>query len=119
MDGFARWVRTVGRHALCPCLALMFATGLAAHYGLLQGFWLRAAAGILFALIMTMPLSLIWVGVPGETWVEKRLRLRWQHRNRQELAAAGLTPEQYLGTIPAHDVMRRIKAAWKFGIDQK
>lgn len=117
MDEFARWVRTIGVRASWPCTALILVTGAAAHAGWLQGAWLWGVGVIMVALVMTMPFAVIWAHVPGETFVELRARDVRQARNRAGLAAAGLTPEQYIATIPAADVARKVEAAERFGVE--
>jgi len=117
MNDFALWVRTIGVRAPLPVGALMLMVGGAAHFGLLQGLGLRVAAGFVVALVMTIPLAAIWTHVPGETSIERRTRELRQTRSRAELAAGGLTPEEYIATIPVGDVIRRAEAAERFGVE--
>lgn len=117
LNTIARWVRTIGQVAAVPTGALMIAAGLAAYYGWIAGPALWLAAGALFILIMTIPARLFLTNVPGETAVERFLREREQSRARAELARYGLTPQQYLASFPASDVVGRALAADRLGLE--
>lgn len=62
-------------------------------------------------------LGAVWAMVSGETVIERRAREARQARARDELAAEGLTPEQYIARIPVTDIRRRAEAAERFGVD--
>ena len=117
MKNFALWVRTIGARAPWPVGALMLIVGASAHLGWLHGLALYVITGLVSALVMTIPLAAVWAYVPGETPVERRARELRQARERAALAVAGLTPEQYIATIPAADLYRRVTVAERFGVE--
>jgi predicted lipid-binding transport protein (Tim44 family) len=117
MRSLALWIRTVGTRAPWLVGAFTLIVGAVAHLGWLQGLALYVAGGAVVALVMTIPLAGVLALVPGETIVERRAREARQARERTELAKVGLTPEQYMATIPAADLIGRAEAAERFGIE--
>ncbi|MFY7940733.1 MAG: hypothetical protein ACOVOX_07465 [Burkholderiaceae bacterium] len=64
---------------------------------------------------MTIPLSVL-IFEEEETWVEVQARTKRQAKARAELAVFGLSPEQYLASLPADDDLGRAKASIRFGL---
>lgn len=117
MDTTAIWIRTIGARALWPTLVGMMLLALSASAGVLEGTSLWMAFACWFIVMMTMPASVVFVFAPGETWVERRSREHEQARARAELARFGLTPQQYISTIPEREWVERARAAYRFGVE--
>ena len=117
MNTVAIWIRTIGARATWPSALLMVFLAIASNKGWLSGMWLIAATVLVVLLIMTIPLAAIWLLSPGETSLEKRARERRQAKARADLLAHGLTPEQYLATLPRNDLIARSEAEARFGIN--
>lgn len=117
--GAARWVRTVGHRA--GWMLLVAIVGLLAtfHFGYLQGaprFWLWITASALGALAVTIPLAELWLFLPGETWLERFARRRREDQMRQDVFALGMTPEEYVSSLPASDRVGRQRAERALGL---
>jgi hypothetical protein len=110
-------VRTIGDRALLPVMAGMVLVPLAGAWGWLLGAWFWFAFTLLFVMLMTLPLAQVFALAPGETEIERRARRRAQAHARRDLATCGLTPRQYIDTIPKSDWVRRSKAAYQFGVE--
>jgi hypothetical protein len=82
MNQVAIWIRTIGMRAAWPAGTLIILTGLAAHFGWLEGAAVWWSAGLVFVLVNLIPLAEIFALAPGETFIERRARLRRRHDHR-------------------------------------
>lgn len=114
----AIWVRSVGSNAAIPMILAVAVLGVATGFDWLtySGKWV--AAVFFVGTVMTIPLSVLWAHLPGETSLERVCRERSQARARNEVRTMGLTPQQYMETIPAHDLIARTEAEIWLGIQK-
>lgn len=69
-------------------------------------------------IVVAVMAGLLALAIPFiiKKWIEPSLYARSVRKARQELKAAGLTPEQYLATLDQNDSLTVGKAKTRFGL---
>ncbi|TXG99956.1 MAG: hypothetical protein E6R08_00550 [Nevskiaceae bacterium] len=82
-----------------PSVVIMALCALGAYQGWLRGLWLQGATAAFLLLVMTIPLAELLVMLPGETWIEEKLRRSRQACEREEQHSIALTQDEQMASM--------------------
>ena len=121
MNTFCLWIRSVGRISATPFLAvaMMILVVFLYRVNYLEQLPFVLLVGVSFCWLMTFPLAIVWKFAPGETALDRYLKVAAQARNRAELRRHGLSVEEYIATLNGLDADHKSVIYEKYGFNQK